>query len=495
MKVFKKWKKNFQKLLRFLNSGSLKVKNNLLVYEMLLRIILVSLSFGFLGPLFAKEISYIEHIRPIFKDHCLNCHNPDKSKAGLDLSTMAGVLEGGSGGEIVKAGVPDSSSLYLSVIHHDSVEPMPPKKPKLPKAKLDLIRNWIQGGLIENAGGKSKLRKISFDVSAGNTGRPENPAMPEKLEKLDLLQNNPITSMAVSPWAPLAAVARNGGVEFFNLKDNKKMGALPFEHDIFDMKFSRNGEILLIAGGRGAHTGLVTLFDVKTGKKVATLGDETDVVLAADISFDHRFVVIGTPTKMVKIFEVKSGKLLHSIKRHTDWVTAVSFAPADDRVATGDRNGNIFVWEAARGAILFTLSDHKQRVSQMAWRSDGKMLASGGDGGKLILWDMKDGWPAKVVDAHKSRSNQDRYTRNTGVLSLDWARDGTLVTTGRDHKVRLWKADGNRLKDFQNLSFLPTAVRIIPEKKNLLVATFDGKLYTAADYKAKTLESFDGGKQ
>ena len=111
------------------------------------------LSFCAAGTLFSKEINFIEHIRPIFKDHCLNCHNPDKSKAGLDLSTMAGILEGGSGGDVVKAGVADSSSLYLSVMHHDTVEPMPPKKAKLPQAKLDMIRNWIQGGLIENAGG------------------------------------------------------------------------------------------------------------------------------------------------------------------------------------------------------------------------------------------------------------------------------------------------------------------------------------------------------
>ena len=445
---------------------------------------------------FSAEISYQEHIRPLLKDHCLNCHNPDKSKAGLDLSTMAGVLEGGSGGKVVKAGVPDSSSLYLSVIHHDSVEPMPPKKPKLPESKLKLIRSWIMGGLIENPGGKSQLRKISFNVGAGNSGRPKEPAMPQGLKSVELSNGSPVSAMAVSPWAPLAAVARAGGVEFINLEDNKNIGNITFpEGDIFDLKFSRNGELLLVAGGRGAHTGLVALFEVKTGKRVATLGDESDVVLAADISFDHRFVAIGTPTKMVKIFEVKSGKLLHSIKRHTDWVTAVSFSPSDDRLATGDRNGGIYVWEAEKGSIIFTLSDHKTRVAQMSWRADGKMLASGADDGKMVLWDMKDGWPAKVVDAHRSRSNKDRYTRNTGILALDWGRDGTLVTAGRDRRIRLWRVDGNRLQDFSNLEFLPTAARIVPEKKDILIATFDGKLYTADDYKAKTLQDLFGEKK
>ena len=446
----------------------------------------------------ASDVTYSEHIRPLFKTHCLNCHNPDKSKGGLDLSTMAGVLEGSSGGEVVKAGVADSSSLYLSVIHDDTMEPMPPKKPKLPQAKLDLIRNWIQGGLVEKKGGKSKLRNITFKLEAGAVGRPEQPAMPQDLEPVKLVKGSPVTAMAVSPWAPLAAIARNGGIEYINLETNENIGSLSFpEGDIFDLKFSRNGSILLAAGGRGAHTGIVALYDVKSGKRITTLGDEPDVVLAADISFDHKLVAIGTPLKMVKIFEVKSGKLLHRIKRHPDWVTSVSFAPSDDRVATADRNGGIHVWEATRGSILFSLSDHQSKVTQMAWRADGKMLASGGEEGKLILWDMKDGWPAKVVDAHRSRSNNDRYIRKTGVLALDWARDGTLVTTGRDRQVRLWKADGNRLKEFQNLSFLPTAARIVSDKKNLLVASFDGKLYNADDYKAKSLESYhyEGGNQ
>ena len=464
-----------------------------LVDKMSKKFVFIFFSLCAASSLFAKEISYVEHIRPIFKDHCLNCHNPDKKKADLDLASMAGVLAGSSGGEVVKAGVPDSSTLYLSVIHHDSVEPMPPKKPKLPESKLNLIRNWILGGLIESAGGQSQLRTISFEVSAGDTERPADPSMPEKLTSLKLEVNSPVTAMAVSPWAPLAAVARHGGIEFFNLEDNTKMGGLAFEYDIFDLKFSRNGEILLVAGGRGAHTGLVTLYNVKTGKKLATLGDETDVVLAADISFDHRFVVIGTPTKMVKIFDVKTGNILHSIKRHTDWVTSVSFSPMDDRVATGDRNGNIFVWEAEKGSILFSLSDHKQKVVQMAWRADGKMLASGGDDGKMVLWDMSDGWPAKIVDAHKSKSNEDRYTRTTGVLTLDWGRDGTILTGGRDRRVRVWKVDGNRLHDYSNLDVLPTAVRVINEKKDLLIATFDGQLLTAEDYKAKTLHSLEGG--
>ena len=47
------------------------------------------------SPLFAADkINYQDHVLPIFRDSCLNCHNPDKKKAGLDLSTWQTALAG-----------------------------------------------------------------------------------------------------------------------------------------------------------------------------------------------------------------------------------------------------------------------------------------------------------------------------------------------------------------------------------------------------------------
>ena len=33
------------------------------------------------------KITYQDHIKPIFTTSCASCHNPDKNKAGLDLTT------------------------------------------------------------------------------------------------------------------------------------------------------------------------------------------------------------------------------------------------------------------------------------------------------------------------------------------------------------------------------------------------------------------------
>ncbi|YCM46699.1 c-type cytochrome domain-containing protein [Verrucomicrobiaceae bacterium 227] len=437
----------------------------------------------------AHAVTY-EELRPLLKDSCLNCHNPDKKKADLDLSTYEGVLAGGSSGEVVKAGVPDSSPLYLSVIHHDDWEAMPPKKAKLSGEKLALFRDWITHGLIESTGGSSKLRKIPFEIPAGSANKPDGlPPMPlSKLAAPAASKIHPpsVTAMAASPWAPLVALSGNEEVLLLNTETEDWLGALPFpEGTIHAIKFSRDGSLLLAAGGRGAHSGKVIIFDVKTGQRVAEIGDEQDSVLAADLSADHQFVALGGPGKIVKIFELKTGKQLHRIKKHTDWITSISFAPTGHQLATADRNGGIHVWEGDSGAIIYSLSEHSMRVSALDWRADGRMLASASDDGKFILWDMQDGWPAKVVDAHV-RNSESRYTRKKGILDLRWSRQGGILTVGRDHKLRIWKADGSHDTDLPEVDPLVTKGLLIAGGTTILSGSLEGSLILLSREQNKT---------
>ena len=268
-------------------------------------------------------------------------------------------------------------------------------------------------------------------------------------------------------------------------KTYKMLGALPFpEGTIHDIKFSRNGSLVLAAGGRGAHSGRVVLFDVKSGRRVAEVGDEFDSVLAADISPDHKHIVLGGPSKMVKVFDTGSGELLHAIKKHTDWVTAVSFSPDGKMFATGDRSGGVHIWETEKGAIVFTLNEHKVRITDIRWRSDGAIVATAAEDGNLILWSMKDGFPLRNIVAHASRESP-RYSRRTGVLSLDFAPAGRLMTSGRDGLMRIWSADGNQQLEFRIDSGLPLCASFLDGDSTAVVGAFDGSLHIF-DLGAKT---------
>ncbi|MDF1850776.1 MAG: hypothetical protein P1U85_08085 [Verrucomicrobiales bacterium] len=630
----------------------------------------------------AESPNFEDDVLPIFKEHCNGCHNPDKFKADLDLTTYAGVLKGSSGGEVVKAGVPDTSWIYETITHAEDVEPMPPKKPKIADAQIEVIHQWIAGGLLEAEGGKSKLRNLSFDLTAGSMERPEDPATPTNLPDVPVSVTNtapPILALASSPWTNLIAAsgheqillfgeqtpaieaddfepvakdslflredfeeeenamegvvgnawnanghrpleelprdflnqndafsftawiqpdadmksetifgrgsfaiflekARNGwrlrsvtrakdnrigyfgrqgefpggswqhiavtcdgkewvfyygGKEISRQKipedqpgfleydhpffiggdgvhDDRQyrgglddvriykralspeevatihsnattslghIGTLPFpEGDVHDLRFSRNGELLVAAGGRGAYSGKVAVFDVSTGERKATIADEQDIVLSADISADHRFVAIGTPAKKVKIFSAVNGELLHTMDKHTDWVTKVRFSPDGKKLATGDRNGGIHVWESENAGIVYTLDEHKVRITGLSWRADGQLLASAAEDGKFVLWDMKDGWPTRTASPHSVKQEPSRYTRHTGILDIQFARDGRFLTVGRDRSVRWWQTDGNGIGQVEDLASIPTQVAFGWDGKTVVTGDLKGEL-------------------
>src|SRR5580700_175677 len=52
----------------------------------------------------AKKLNYQENILPILREKCLACHDSDKIKGGLDMTTYTKLMEGGGSGVVVKPG-------------------------------------------------------------------------------------------------------------------------------------------------------------------------------------------------------------------------------------------------------------------------------------------------------------------------------------------------------------------------------------------------------
>src|SRR5262249_40993954 len=148
-------------------------------------------------------------------------------------------------------------------------------------------------------------------VAAATSGKPEGPiAMPVGLLKQPVHYTSrpgQITALATSPWAPLVAVAGQKQVALYHPESGDLLGILPFPEGIPQViRFSRNGSVLLVAGGRGGQSGCVVLFDVATGKRMAKIGDELDAVLAADINNTHTLVALGGPHRVVRIYSAQS---------------------------------------------------------------------------------------------------------------------------------------------------------------------------------------------
>ncbi|MDQ3441581.1 MAG: hypothetical protein M3478_14655, partial [Planctomycetota bacterium] len=369
---------------------------------------------------FAQEkVTYQDHVLPIFRNTCLNCHNADKKKADLDLSTFAGAMAGGGSGKSLEPGNPEGSLLYRLVTHAEEPQ-MPPKGSKLPDKDLNTIKGWIAGGLLENSGSAAMVSnkpKVDLAVAVNDSGKPDGPPpMPGDLllePVTHTARAGAITAIASSPWAPLVAIGGQKQVLLYNPQTQGFLGVLPFPDGQPNvLRFARSGKLLLAGGGEGAKSGKVALYDIAGGNRVTELGDEFDAVLAADVTSDQKLVALGGPSRVVKIFDVATGAAVKQIKKHTDWVTAVAYSPDTVLLATGDRAGNLHVWESRSGNAFYTLVGHKQPITELCYRGDSNVLASASEDGTIRLWDMPSGKQIKEIKAHAG-----------GVLSLHFTHD------------------------------------------------------------------------
>jgi len=390
------------------------------------------------------DITYLETIRPVFQSSCLNCHNPDKQKAGLDLSTYDATMDGSDNGKVVEAGDPDKS-LLIKVLTHDSEPYMPKGGDKLPDAQIDLIRQWIASNAPEKAGGavaKSANAGPAIAVVPVEEKPQGPPAMPQNglLEPyIHTVRPGAVPSIAGSPWAPLVALAGQKQVLLYNTDSLQLVGVLPFPEGFpAIVRFSHNGSLLIAGGGIGAKLGHVVIWDVITGRRIAEVGDEFDTVLAADISPDQSLVALGGPSRLVKIFSASDGRMICKMKKHTDWVTALSFTPDGKELISGDRAGGLSIWDT-QGHELQSVSAHEGAITEIACR--GNFVATSSEDGTVKFWDIVEGKAIRSWKAHPQ-----------GVRSMAFTADGHVLTSGRDRLVRLWDANGNMVKQFDPLS-------------------------------------------
>ena len=434
-----------------------------------------------------EKITYQDHILPLVENSCGKCHNPDKKKADLDLTSYASLLKGNGSGPVVVAGNPDSSKLWKAITHAE--EPtMPPNKPKMPDKELEVWRKWIAGGLLETTGSKaivSTKPAVDFTLKNVSIGKPDGPPpMPKELSIEPVVHAERLTALtglAHSPWAPLLALAGEKQVLLYNTDTLELLGIFPFTEGFpVDLKFSRNGKLLVAGGGRGGKSGRVLVWDVTTGERLMTIGDEYDTVLGADISADQTQIALGGPGRLVKIYSTKTGELLHKKKKHTDWVTAVAFSPNGELLATADRNGSISIWDPDNGQEIHTLAGHKAGVTGLGWRVDSKLLASSSEDGTVKIWELQDGKVAKTIEAHKG-----------GALSVAYTQDGRLLSSGRDNQITLWTAEGSKIRSYDFSGEIALRAVISQDGARIVGTDFAGHVVAWKTADGKRIGEFD----
>ena len=136
--------------------------------------------------------AYQEVIYPIIKKKCVSCHNPQKKKGDLLMTSVEAIKKGGKEGPLLIAGNAKESAL-LQRVHLEKVEKkhMPPNgKAQLTNNEIKLLTWWIdQGATFTDKVGQLKkddqINAILKSYEVTETSRPSLPAAsPKQIKSL-----------------------------------------------------------------------------------------------------------------------------------------------------------------------------------------------------------------------------------------------------------------------------------------------------------------------
>src|SRR5713226_6821452 len=213
------------------------------------------------------DVSYFREIRPIIQRTCQGCHQPAMKYGGLDLTRYEGFAAGGTKGPAFKAGAPQDSAV-LAYLKGERQPRMPFGSPALPDDQIELFRRWIA------AGGKDDTPPEARESAA--------------LDKPPVYHLAPvITAIAYSPDGSIVAISGYREVLLHKTDGSGMVARLVGLSDrIQSLQFSRDGKLLVAAGGTPARFGEVELWDVASRKLKHSVTLTNETVFGASLSPD-----------------------------------------------------------------------------------------------------------------------------------------------------------------------------------------------------------------
>jgi WD40 repeat protein len=199
----------------------------------------------------------------------------------------------------------------------------------------------------------------------------------------------------------------------------------PFEGHtdwIRNLAFSPDGSRL--AAGSWNHA--VKIWDVATGKALATLKGHSGVVWGVAFSPDGRRLASGSADGTIKLWNTADNQELRTLKGHTGAIRSVAFSPDGRRLASACVDKTVKIWDVAGGKEPITFSVHTDEVMSVAFNRDGSRLASGSNDQTVKVWDVAG---RKVLHTLKNP---------WGGHSVVFSPDGNRLATDCEHWVKVW---------------------------------------------------------
>ncbi|BAT72651.1 hypothetical protein LR48_Vigan05g100600 [Vigna angularis] len=169
------------------------------------------------------------------------------------------------------------------------------------------------------------------------------------------------------------------------------------------------------------------------GTKIVSTINLGFVVTASAVSPDGSEAIIGGQDGKLHIYSISGDTLVEeaALEKHRGAISVIRYSPDVSMFASGDVNREAIVWDRASHEVkLKNMLYHTARINCLAWSPDSRRIATGSLDMCVIIYEIDQPASSRITikGAHLG-----------GVYGLTFTDEYSLVSSGEDAFIRVWK--------------------------------------------------------
>ena len=398
----------------------------------------------------------------LLRDHCVNCHNPNKSKGKLDLTEYKTARIGGSEGPAFIDGNPDESRL-VQVIKPGSDPHMPPKK-QLNDEEINTLSQWILAGAPWITSELAIENRIAAASELGDLPDNYRPVFAVMLSPDDqqlaagwgnqVIVNNLSGKTSIKTklnghrdvvqsiaWSPDGKLLATGGFRKVNLWKTTdwllagEIDKLPGR--VTALAFSEDGRSLISASNASGQKGKISIWNSDDLDKRLEWSAHGGTIYDMTLSPDGKNLATAGDDKLIRLWDLVDGKQLKQIEAHSAPIMSLAFKPDGTAIASGAADKELKIWDIKTREQKNLVTGHPGNVASIVWPDNNAEIITASDDGALRLCSessksLVKTW-AKAADLiHSLDATTDGKRFFGGSANgqvYEWDRNGKIIQT------------------------------------------------------------------